>query len=120
MLRNHYHCDGCDEDWSETGDAPRGSRCPGCLADVPLVRSESAESPGSTEGCPECEVEGFYYTGVPGVLARMENGKVAVGAKVERCDACCLYPDDRTAREIMTALGLCPADEFGAGISGLE
>lgn len=57
----------------------------------------------------ECEYSGAFYSGVPGITAAMENGKVVSGTEVERCDACKRYPDDKTARAKMAALGLLGA-----------
>ena len=42
----------------------------------------------------ECELPGFFYSGVPGILARIEAGRLVTGATVERCDLCQRYPDD--------------------------
>ena len=56
----------------------------------------------------ECELPGFFCSGVPGILAHMENGRLAEGSDVERCDLCCRYPSDAAAREKLQELGLAP------------
>ena len=35
----------------------------------------------------ECEQPGNFCSGIPGILARIDNGQLAEGAKVERCDS---------------------------------
>lgn len=54
----------------------------------------------------ECELPGAFHTGVPGILARLESGRLAPGAKVERCDACRRYPSDEAARQKLAELGI--------------
>ena len=53
-----------------------------------------------------CELPGYYHSGVPGVLARLENGRVASGARIERCDVCRRYASDEAARARLAELGL--------------
>ncbi len=57
----------------------------------------------------ECELPGPFCCGVPGILARMENGRVAADAKVERCDLCRRYPSDEAALKKLQELGYGPA-----------
>ena len=52
----------------------------------------------------DCEKPGHFCSGVPGILARMENGRLAPGAKVERCDLCRRYPSDEAAAEKLRQL----------------
>jgi hypothetical protein len=52
----------------------------------------------------ECEKAGFFYSGIPGILAHMENGRLAKGAKVNRCDLCQRYPSDEMALEKLREL----------------
>ena len=62
----------------------------------------------------ECEQPGHFRSGVPGILARVENGRLAEGAKVERCDSCGRYPSDKAAFEKLVELGIAsrePAQE---------
>lgn len=54
----------------------------------------------------ECEQPGHFYSGVPGILANIEDGKLAADAKVERCDVCSRYPSDDAARKRLSELGL--------------
>ncbi|MDA7979467.1 MAG: hypothetical protein MPJ50_11945 [Pirellulales bacterium] len=61
--------------------------------------------PHPRERC-ECELPGAFYTGVPGILAALENGRVAPGAVVERCDFCQQYPSDAAALAKLRELGL--------------
>jgi hypothetical protein len=52
----------------------------------------------------ECEKPGFFCSGIPGILAHMENGRLAEGAKVNRCDLCQRYPSDEAALEKLRQL----------------
>ena len=45
---------------------------------------------------------------VPGILAHMENGHLAEGAVVNRCDLCQRYPSDEAAFEKLRELGHVP------------
>ena len=56
----------------------------------------------------ECESPGFFCSGVPGILAHMENGRLAKGAQVNRCDLCQRYPSDVAAFEKLRELGHVP------------
>jgi hypothetical protein len=48
----------------------------------------------------ECELPGYFNSGVPGILAHLEeDGNLAPDAAVERCDLCERYPTDEAARE---------------------
>ena len=73
-----------------------------------------SREPYSREPC-ECELAGPYYTGVPGILAAMQDGRVAPGAVVERCDFCRRYPSDAAALAKLRELALIDADPTGAG-----
>jgi len=53
----------------------------------------------------ECEKPGYYCSGVPGILAHIENGRLAPGAEVERCDLCQRYPSDEAALQKLRELG---------------
>jgi hypothetical protein len=52
----------------------------------------------------ECEKQGFFFSGIPGILAHMENGRLAKDAKVNRCDLCQRYPSDAAAFEKLREL----------------
>jgi hypothetical protein len=54
----------------------------------------------------DCESPGFFCSGAPGILAHMEDGRLAEGAGVERCDLCERYPTDQAAMEEMRRRGL--------------
>ena len=57
----------------------------------------------------ECEKRGFFCSGIPGILAHMENGRLAEGAKVNRCDLCQRYPSDEAAFEKLRQLDRAPS-----------
>jgi len=63
---------------------------------------------GEDESC-ECEKPGHFHSGVPGILAHTKNGRLAPGAKVERCDLCQRYPTDEAALKKMQELGHGPS-----------
>lgn len=54
----------------------------------------------------ECEQPGRFCSGVPGILAHVENGRLTEGAKVERCDLCRRYASDVVALEKLVELGI--------------
>jgi hypothetical protein len=54
----------------------------------------------------ECELPGDFYSGVPGIIARVEKGRLAPGAKVERCDSCQRYETDEAAYQKLMELGM--------------
>jgi hypothetical protein len=53
----------------------------------------------------KCEMPGFFSSGVPGILAHLENGRLPAGAKVERCDLCRRYDSDEAALQKLKVLG---------------
>ena len=53
----------------------------------------------------ECELPGHFCSGAPGILAHTEDGRVAEGTEVERCDLCQRYPTDEVALERLRELG---------------
>lgn len=57
----------------------------------------------------ECEEPGHFCSGVPGILAHMENGSLTKGTQVNRCDLCRRYPSDEAAFEKLRELGLVPS-----------
>jgi len=57
----------------------------------------------------ECQKPGFFCSGVPGILAHMENGRLAEGAQVNRCDLCRRYPSDEAAFEKLRQLDRAPS-----------
>ena len=60
------------------------------------------------DGRCECEKPGFFCSGVPGILAHMENGHLPEGAVVNHCDLCQRYPSDAAALEKLRELGHNP------------
>lgn len=54
----------------------------------------------------DCELPGPYRTGIPGILARVEDGRLVPGAKVERCDLCQRYSSDEAALAWLQELGI--------------
>ena len=70
-----------------------------------LIEPEVDEDPGDHNRyrC-ECEMPGFFYSGVPGILAHLENGRLAEEAKVERCGLCRRYDSDEAALEKLEEL----------------
>jgi hypothetical protein len=85
---------------------------------LPRREEESAED-GNLPGMPEetdevCDCEknlpGTFCSGIPGILARVEKGRVVPGTKVERCDACERYESDEAALQKLIELGIAPAD----------
>jgi hypothetical protein len=43
---------------------------------------------------------------VPGILAHVQNGRLAAGAKVERCDVCQRFASDEAALERLRELSI--------------
>ena len=60
------------------------------------------------EAC-DCEAPGFFHAGVPGILAHLEQGRVAPGALVERCDMCRRFASDEEASAHLRELGIAGA-----------
>ena len=63
-------------------------------------KAEGAEDVPDDEQC-VCEQPGYFYSGVPGIIARVVDGHLVAGASVEQCDACQLYPTDCEARQAL-------------------
>jgi hypothetical protein len=53
----------------------------------------------------DCQLPGFFCSGIPGIVAHVENGRLSATAKVERCDACLRYPSDEAALKKLRELG---------------
>ncbi len=62
--------------------------------------------PEEDDGRCDCERPGFYSCCVPGVLAHLQNGRLAPGAQVERCDFCKRIPTDEAALKKLVELGI--------------
>jgi len=65
------------------------------------------------EGC-ECEKAGDFHSGVPGILAPMEEGRVVLNSRVERCDFCRRFPSDAAAEAKLRELGMFLASDSRA------
>jgi hypothetical protein len=61
--------------------------------------------------CVECETpDQPFYSGVPGILARVESGRLVPGSEVQRCDACERFESDDAALAKLRELGIAPAE----------
>jgi hypothetical protein len=69
------------------------------------------EPPTEDDGACDCEQPGPFCSGVPGVLARIEQGRLVGGTVVERCDLCRRYPSDQAALQRLIELGLASAPD---------
>ena len=69
-------------------------------------KAECEKGTRDSENLCDCELPGYFFSGVPGILARVENGRLAFGAKVERCDLCQRYPSDEAAHKKLTESGV--------------
>lgn len=54
----------------------------------------------------DCELPGTFCSGIPGILARMEQGRLALNSTVEHCDVCHRFASDAAARQRLVSLGL--------------
>lgn len=81
-------------------------RCDEYLESFPVESDPVTLTEGDYDRCEYCTGEGVFCSGVEGILAMMHEGKVAEGATVERCDACCKYASDEEAQAEMVRLGL--------------
>ena len=54
----------------------------------------------------ECKEPGTFCSGVPGIIAEVENCRLVLGGKVERCDACQRYASDQAAHDKLVELGM--------------
>lgn len=61
--------------------------------------------------CCDCQLPGFFCSGVPGIIAHVVHCRLPPGAKVERCDLCQRYPTDEAAQAKLRELGFCPSYE---------
>ncbi|HEV7224209.1 MAG TPA: hypothetical protein VGN42_15985 [Pirellulales bacterium] len=86
-------------------------RLQGAIVDLQAVHDAIGQlaCSGAAEAC-ECEQDGEWRSGVPGVLANIKDGKVLAGTKVERCDLCRRFPSDVAALEKLRELGLAAVD----------
>jgi hypothetical protein len=62
--------------------------------------------PLESNKCVECETpDEPFHSGVPGILARVENGRRVPGAEVHRCEASVRYESDAAAHAKLRELG---------------
>jgi len=57
----------------------------------------------------ECEQPGYFHSGVPGILAHVQDGRLAEGAGVERCDQCQRFAMDADALAELVRRGIAPS-----------
>lgn len=62
------------------------------------------------EPCECCEEPGRFCSGVPGILAAVENGRLVPGTEVQRCDFCERFPGDAAALARLVELGIASTD----------
>lgn len=70
-----------------------------------LCERLNCPEPDENEPC-DCEAPGFFHAGVPGILAHLQEGRVAPGALVERCDRCLRFASDDEAKNRLSELGI--------------
>ena len=70
-----------------------------------VVSEETRPSDDDEERC-DCKLPGYFCSGVAGILAHVEKGRLLPGAQVERCDACQRYQSDHSAYHKLTELGI--------------
>ena len=87
-------------------------RLQGAIVDLQAVHDAIGRlaGPSTAEAC-DCEQDGEWRSGVPGVLANIQDGKVLAGTKVERCDSCQRFPSDAAALKKLRELGLAAVDQ---------
>lgn len=71
---------------------------------------QQAIPPAEAEPC-ECEQPGHFCSGVRGVLAHLENGRVVPTCEIERCDVCRRYDSDEAAEAVLREAGLFSAGD---------
>lgn len=65
----------------------------------------SDENTDITDLC-DCELPGYFHSGVPGIIAGVQDGKLVTAVSVERCDLCQRYASDEAARQKLIELGM--------------
>jgi hypothetical protein len=78
---------------------------------LPIELNAGQSDPADEESqlC-DCQSPGRFYSGVPGILACVVNGRLVTGAQVERCDGCQRYEPDDAALARLIDLGIAPGD----------
>lgn len=74
---------------------------------VPILLPEQivAQAIDELQPC-DCQLSGDFCCGVPGILAKVQNCRVVLGAKIERCDQCQRYASDQAAHDKLVELGM--------------
>jgi hypothetical protein len=73
---------------------------------IPAADADASETDEAADRPCDCERPGFFHSGIPGIVAHFENGRLAPDATVECCDLCERYPTDEAARQKLMELGL--------------
>ena len=63
------------------------------------------DSDDGAEVC-DCERPGCFYSGVPGVIAHVKNGRLGKTEMVQRCDMCQRFATDEAALAELYRLGV--------------
>ena len=102
-----------DPEFDQAEAALREGNQPPCREGEPVDEGTSPGRPEETDDVCDCEVPGQpFFSGIPGILARVENGRVVPGTEVERCDACERFTSDEAALQKLIEMGIAPADEL--------
>jgi hypothetical protein len=101
------HLEGILALFDEIADQAHDSYGIDCLL-KPEADEPKDSSPNNECRC-HCEEPGHFNSGIPGILAHLEDGRLPQGCKVERCDLCRRYPSDAAALEKLRELGIAPS-----------
>ena len=71
-----------------------------------LYLNEARANENSKRERCECQQDGHFCSGIPGILAHLEGGKLQPSSAVERCDLCQRYPSDEAALQRLRELGI--------------
>lgn len=74
--------------------------------DDPTGTGQTDTTEADDDAICDCESPGYFCSGAPGIIARVENGRLVEGAAVERCDLCRRYPSDAAALNMLRELGI--------------
>ena len=99
---DRYHLEGLVALLDEIADQAHDHFGIECL----LKATDADAEENSDDNRCDCEQPGYFCSGVPGILAHVENGRVSPNTEVERCDLCERCPSDEAAREKLRELGL--------------
>jgi hypothetical protein len=99
------------DSYQEAADAADGLSNVLVVAIPVAAEADEADESLDDNGPCDCELPGTFCSGVPGILARIENGRLVPGTEVERCDACERYPTDQAALEKLIELGIASSPD---------